>query len=148
MALRKRGKWWYADSQADIPVELARVGELNEYVPTQFADARCTCGSNTFRLRLDDAAGAAERTCVATGCGKAHAIGDSADYLAEAELEDSQCVCGGTEFEITVGVALYQGSDDVKWLYVGCRCPACGLTGCYGDWKNEFEDYRALLARV
>lgn len=33
-------------------------------------------------------------------------------------------------------------------LYVGCRCPACGLTGVYGDWKNEHEDHVALLARV
>ena len=42
----------------------------------------------------------------------------------------------------------YDQSEDVRWLYVGCRCPACGLTGCYGDWKNEFIDYRNLLARV
>ena len=34
MALRKRGKYWYGDSQADIRDELTRVGKLNEYVPT------------------------------------------------------------------------------------------------------------------
>jgi len=36
----------------------------------------------------------------------------------------------------------------VKWLYLGCRCVACGLVACYGDWKNEFEDFREFLKRV
>jgi hypothetical protein len=148
MALHKRGKWWYGDSQADIRDELTRVGNLNEYVPTQFADARCLCGGRTFLLRLDEGAGAAIRVCSNTCCASLHAIGDSNEYLDDAELEDCACPCGGDEFEITVGVHLYSGSDDVKWLYVGCRCPACGLTATYGDWKNEFIDYRKVLARV
>lgn len=146
MTLRKRGKWWYGDSQADIRDELARVGTLNEYVPTHFADAACQCGCNTFRLRMDEDAGAAVRIC--TACGNEHPIGDSDEYLDGAELGDHECVCGKDAFEITVGVSLYDDSEDVRWLYVGCRCPACGLTGCYGDWKNEFLDYRNLLARV
>jgi hypothetical protein len=56
--------------------------------------------------------------------------------------------CGGEEFEITVGVSLYEGSEDVRSLYIGCRCPGCGLSAVYGDWKNEFNGYRDLLARV
>lgn len=146
MGLRKKGKWWYGDSQADIRDELTRVGELNEYVPTQFADAKCSCGSQTFQLALDDNEGAAVRTCPM--CNTEHPIGDSNEYLDEAELQTSICVCGKHIFEITVGVSLYDNSDDVRWLYVGCRCPACGLTGCYGDWKNEFIDYRELLKHV
>ena len=146
MALRKKGKWWYSDSQADIRGELARVGDLNEYVPTQFADAKCSCGGELFRLALDDEQGAAVRTC--SKCNTDHPIGDSDEYLEEAELQASTCVCGKDVFEITVGLSLYDESDDVRWLYVGCRCPACGLTGCYGDWKNEFIDYRELLKRV
>jgi hypothetical protein len=146
MALRKRGKWWYGDSQADIRDELTRQGKLNEYVPTQFADAKCSCSSTTFRLRLDDNEGAAVRVCSA--CGGEHPIGGSDEYLEDAELQEAACVCGKGLFEITVGVSLYDDSDDVRWLYLGCRCPACGLTGCYGDWKNEFIDYRKLLARV
>src|SRR3954447_6630790 len=129
MALRKRGKWWYGDSQADIRDELTRVGKLNEYVPSQFADARCGCGSRTFRLRLDENEGAAVRVC--TKCEKEHPIGDSDEYLDGADLEECGCACGEEAFEITVGVSLYDGSDDVRWLYVGCRCPACGVTACY-----------------
>jgi hypothetical protein len=146
MALRKRGKSWYGDSQADIRGELARVGKLNEYVPTQFADARCRCGCTTFRLATDEAAGVAIRAC--TACGGEHPMGDSDEFLQDAELTDHCCLCGQEPFEITVGVSLYDESDDVRWLYVGCRCPACGLVGCYADWKNEFLDYRKLFARV
>ena len=99
-----------------------------------------------FGLRMDEDEGAAVRIC--TACGDEHPIGDSDEYLEGAELQDHGCVCGKAAFEITVGVSLYDDSDDVRWLYVGCRCPGCSLTGCYGDWKNEFIDYRKLLARV
>jgi hypothetical protein len=95
---------------------------------------------------MDEHEGAAVRIC--NSCGDEHAIGDSDEYLDGADLQDYECNCGEEALEITVGVALYEGSDDVRWIYVGCRCPACGLIGCYGDWKNESIDYRTLLARV
>jgi hypothetical protein len=146
MALQKRAQYWYGDTQSDLHAEITRYGKLNGYIPTQFASAVCVCGANTFRLRLDDNEGAAVRIC--SKCGTVHPIGDSDEYLAEAELEDRECICGGDLFEITVGVALYDGTEDVKWLYLGCRCPGCSMVGCYGDWKNEFLDYHKLLARV
>jgi hypothetical protein len=68
--------------------------------------------------------------------------------MEEAEPTECECPCGSSVFEITVGVALYRESEDVRWLYVGCRCVECGLTACYGDWKSEYLDYRKLLARV
>jgi len=146
MPLQKRGKYWYGDSQADLRAEIARYSETNACVAQHFADAACECGAKIFRLLLDDAQGAAVRTC--TTCSAEHPIGDSDEYLAQAELGECACPCGGEEFEIAVGVSLYVGSEDVKWLYLGCRCPRCGLVAVYGDWKNEFEDYRKLLARV
>ncbi|WP_406699590.1 hypothetical protein V5E97_12080 [Singulisphaera sp. Ch08] len=144
MALVKRGKYWHGDAQADIQGELIRYSKKN-YLAQHFAEAVCTCGSHTFRLCVDDTQGVAVRVC--TICGAEHPIGDSDEYLADAELEECECPCGRGTFEITVGVALYDGSDDVRWLYIGCRCLECGLTACYGDWKNEFEDYRELLRR-
>lgn len=146
MALRKRGKWWYGDSHADIRDELIRQGELNEYVPTQFVDPKCKCGSTLFQLLVDNEQGAAVRVCAK--CETKHAMGDSDEYLKDATLEQATCVCGKTEFELTVGVSLYDDSNDVRWLYIGCRCPACSLTGCYGDWKNEFIGYKKLLKRM
>lgn len=147
MALRKRGKWWYGDSQADIRAEIVRYSKEKGDLAEHFADAVCTCGGKVFDLYLDDAAGVASRVCGACDA-EPHPIGDSADYMDEAEEEECACPCGKEAFEITVGVALYDDSEDVKWLYVGCRCPACGLTAVYGDWKNEFDGYRELLARV
>ena len=146
MALRKRGKYRYGDSQADIRDEVLRYSRGVEYPAQHYADAVCTCGGRLFRLSLDDTQGVAVRACAA--CAKEHPIGDSDEYLEDAELEECACPCGGEEFEITVGVSLYDDSEDVRWLYVGCRCPGCGLTAVYGDWKNEFPGYRELLARV
>lgn len=146
MTLRKKGQYWYGDGQADIPGELRRYGEANGYLPTEFADARCPCGGAVFRLRTDEDEGAAVRTCSA--CGEGHPIGDSAEYLEGATLEEHVCMCDGPEFEITVGVALYDASEDVRWLYIGCRCTACGLVGNFADWKNEFPNFREFLARV
>jgi len=146
MALVKRGTHRYGDVQADVRAELLRYSRRNGYPTQHFADAVCRCGSRTFGLRLDEVAGAAVRTCGA--CGGDHPIGDSSEYLADAELKECECPCGCGAFEVTAGAALYENSEDVRWLYLGCRCPACGLTACYGDWKNEFQNYQELLGRV
>jgi translation initiation factor 2 beta subunit (eIF-2beta)/eIF-5 len=146
MALKKRGKFFYGESQADIREALRRHGAHNGYEPVHFADAVCTCGARKFRLLLDDEEGVAIRVCSA--CGNKHPLGDSEEYLDEASPEECECPCGNSIFELTVGVALYASSEDVRWLYIGCRCEECGLTACYGDWKNEFNDYAKLLRRV
>jgi hypothetical protein len=146
MALRKRGKYRYGDSQSDIRAELLRYSKAAAYPVDHFADCVCGCGAVHFRLKLDEEQGAAVRVCVA--CDDEHPIGDSGDFLEEAELEECACPCGGASFEVTAAVSLYEGSEDVRWFYVGCRCPACGLTACYGDWKNEFNGYCELLGRV
>ena len=146
MPLVERGEQWYGDIQADIRTELLRYSRPNGYPAQHFADAVCACRGRTFRVHLDDTVDAAVRIC--DSCGSEHPIGDSAEYLADAELQECDCPCGGASFEVTAGVSLYEDSEDVRWFYLGCRCPACGLTACYGDWKNEFEGYRELLGRV
>jgi len=146
MALRRKGGYWYGDSQDDIPAELKRYGKANRYEPTVFADARCSCGGKAFRLRTDEEEGVAVRSCIT--CAAEHPIGDSAAYLEGASLESHVCLCDSPDFEITVGLALYTGSEDIRWLYIGCRCLACGLVGNFADWKNEYSDYRKLLALV
>jgi hypothetical protein len=146
MALHERGDFTYGDSQADIRDRLLRYSVANGYPAQHFAEAVCTCGSRHFSLLLDDTEGVAIRVC--RQCKTEHPIGDSNEYLDEAEPGECECPCGSSVFEITVGVALYPESADVRWLYVGCRCIECGLTACYGDWKNEYPDYRKLLERV
>jgi hypothetical protein len=146
MALQKRDKYYYGDSQLDIQDELLRYSQKNGYPAAYYADAVCSCGGKVFNLTLDDTAGAAVRSCAA--CKAEHPIGNSDEYLEDAELEECECPCGSSGFEITVGVALFQDSQDVKWLYIGCRCENCGLTACYGDWKNEYIGFRKLLNQV
>ncbi len=147
MALRKRGKWSYGDSQADIRAEIIRYSQKNGYLAEHFAEAACVCGGKVFFLLLDNTAGVASRGCVACDA-EAHPIGNSAEFMDEAEEEECACPCGEEEFEITIGVALYADSEDVRWLYIGCRCPKCGLPAVYGDWKNEFNGYQKLLDQV
>lgn len=145
MTLRKDRDFSYSDAQADIREELLDYS-ASCYVAKHFADAACECGSREFRLLLDENEGVAVRIC--RQCQLQHPIGDSEKYLEQAQIEECECPCGSSFFEITVGVALYPDSEDLKWLYVGCRCPNCNLTACYGDWKNEFNNYREFLARV
>jgi Zn ribbon nucleic-acid-binding protein len=146
MALRKRGEWRYGDSQADIRAEIVRYSRDNGYA-SQFADAACPCGGAVFGLLLDDNRGVAIRNCVACEAGP-HPIGDSAEFIDGATPADCECECGGEAFEITVGVSLFTNGEDVRWVYIGCRCPACGRTAVYGDWRSGFNGYRELLARV
>ncbi len=146
MTLRKRGGYTYGSRRADVRVEVTRYAKRNTYAAHRFAEAECECGGKAFRLALDDTAGAAVRTCAA--CAKVHPIGDSDEYLEEAELDECECPCGKDIFEITVGVSLYRGSEDVRWMYVGCRCVECKLVAVYGDWKNEYEGARELLAKI
>jgi hypothetical protein len=146
MALKQRGEYWYGDSHEDLRTELLRYSRESGYPVHHFADAVCTCGGRVFAVQYDEDEGVAVRTCAA--CKKEHAIGDSEEYLEAAELEGAECLCEEREFEVTVGVSLYEGSEDVRWLYLGCRCVKCGLLGCYADWKNEYNGYQALLAKV
>ncbi len=146
MTLTKRGEYDYGDSQADIRDEILRYSTLNGYLAQHFADAVCKCSHRTFTLSLDDAAGVAVRTCAA--CGVIHPMGDSDQFMQEAQPEECACPCGKERFEITIGVSLYDDSRDMRWLYLGCRCPGCGLTAVYGDWKNEFEGYEEFLSRI
>src|SRR5438876_12283296 len=107
MALRMRGKWRYGDSQADIRAEILRYSKQGTYLAEHFADAVCSqCGGKVFALYLDDTAGVASRLCVACDA-EAHPIGDSAEFVDEAEEEECACPCGKEAFEITVGVSLY-----------------------------------------
>lgn len=48
MTLRKRGKYRYGDSQADIRDESFRYSKGIEYVAQHYADAVCKCGGEVI----------------------------------------------------------------------------------------------------
>ncbi|MEZ6040119.1 MAG: hypothetical protein R3C20_06415 [Planctomycetaceae bacterium] len=151
MTLVKRGDYWYGDNHADIRSELERYSDRNAYPVDDFTDIRCDCGNDTFHFLTDENAGVAIRRC--SNCGCEHLMGDSADFVDEAEPSQHECICEGDVFQITAGIHRYRNQDDslshdVRWLYLGCHCPTCGLVGCYADWKNEYNGYTELLAKM
>ena len=145
MTLRERDGNFFGDSQSDIPEVLKKYSH-DSYITEHYQDAMCSCAHKEFSLLVDDNEGAAVRIC--KSCKKEHPIGDSAKYLEAAELKECECPCGSGIFEITAGVSLYSGNEDVRWLYLGCRCPKCGLIACYADWKNEYQGYKKLLSMI
>ncbi len=146
MALKKRRKYYYGDSSADVQEMLVRYSGKNGYPAVHFASPLCACGSRRFALLTDEDEGVGVRRC--TSCGAEHVMGDGAQYLSEATPNSHECICGASEFELTAGVALYDGSEDVRWFYIGCFCMSCHLVGCFADWKNEFEGWQKLLSNV
>ncbi len=147
MALSKRKGVWYGDSRADLIPEIERYSALNGYPAVRFSAAQCVrCRGDTFRLTTDDDCGVAIRTCAA--CGAEAFIGDSAEYVEEAEPETSVCLCGNEHLELTLGVALYADTNDVRWCYIGARCPKCELVGVFSDYKAEAGDADAFLRRA
>ena len=100
------------------------------------AAPRCAaCGGEAFQVSVDDNEGAAVRVCAA--CGEGHPIADSCDYLDGAELEACECPCGQDVFRLRVGAALFEGSRDVRWIYLGLQCLACQQAAVYADWKLD-----------
>jgi hypothetical protein len=146
MGGRKGETYWYGDEQADIRAELIRYSMSRGLPVEHFAEAVCTCGAGFFRLNVDHGVGVAVRIC--TGCGEEHLIGDNAYDRFFAKLERCVCPCGQEVFEITGGVVLWEESDHVHWIYLGCRCLACGLLACHAEWWPEPIGYQVLLALV
>lgn len=147
MVLKVRNGCSYGDDPQDLQAEMLDHSKQTGYKVDHFADAVCgECSSTGFRVLLDDEEGCAVRICLS--CKAQHYIGDSAQYAQDATLGDCSCPCGQEAFQVSIGVHLYAGSNDVKWLYLGLRCISCGLVAVYGDWKNEYEGYERLLQMV
>ena len=75
-------------------------------------------------------------------------MGDSDGFADEAEFDNHACVCDGDEFEIVSGVALYEGTADARWHYIGCRCLKCSLVGVFAHWKCEPGNATEFLAKT
>lgn len=135
-------------SMEKLQSQIIEFSENNEYVASQFATAKCQgCGGDVFKLLMNEDEGVAARICVQ--CDSEHGIADSDEYFDNVEeIYEVVCTCDGEKFRVMAGVSLYEGTEDVRWLYIGCECVDCGLSGVYGDWKNEFHGYKQLLDNV
>ena len=142
MGVDTSGEYWKGTEAADIARYLTDFS-ADQYPVDVVRTALCSCGSESFRVLADDAAGVAKRICIS--CGSEHFVCDSAEYSDEADLEECTCPCGRDEMNLAVGFALYPDNSEVKWLYIGLRCTSCGVLGCYADWKIAYEPSRHLL---
>ena len=136
---------WTGTEPADIDEYLAAYSEQG-YPVRRVTHAKCAaCGSVTFRIRVDDEEGCAERTCAA--CGTAVLMLDSADYIEDADMGPAECPCGGETFNVAVGFALYDDGDP-RWVYLGMRCTEDGTLGVYADWKIDYTPSTHLFESI
>ena len=136
MALRKKGKYYYGDNQADLALELKRYSELSKYPVEEIENITCEkCGQKSFKLFSDDDGSAALCQCI--NCAEKKFIRDSLNFINQDELDNHECMCENENFEITVGLSFYQGAKDVRWVYVGGYCSKCGMVGNYIDWNER-----------
>jgi len=140
MAIDDSGNWWAGSEPADIHEYLtAFTSSEGNYPTTVFRLVHCACGADIFQL--ERATDVTRRTC--GSCGNSnHICREPADWneaTNEEEPEAYACVeCDSCEANIGVGFAHYAGHpeiDGVKWFYVGVRCAACGILGCFNDGK-------------
>ena len=143
MGFKARENYARARDREGLRQEMQRYSENNVYAIQQCIDHTCACGASLFLLAVDDSEGVAETACIA--CKALKPVADSGEFAEDASLEQCECVCGGDVFEVTVGVALYAESDDVRWIYVGARCVKCDIAGVYCDWKCDGGNYRTML---
>jgi len=140
MAIGRSGEWWVGSDLSDVSEFLAAFTQSEDAYPArEFKEVRCPCGSE--RYRLERAAEVTRRTCAA--CGSSRVILRTDEDWEEAEVEEGKepyecAICTCKEANVVVGFAGYDEDpelDGVKWFYVGVRCAACGLLGCFNDGK-------------
>lgn len=146
-AIRRRKGYRYGDGVADLRAEVSRYAAANGYpLGVDYAPV-CACGSKTgHHLTVDDAEGGAMLTCC--GCAARGFVADSQRYLSPGAMHRDlfrECICRGRAFEVVIGAALYEGSREVRWWYVGGRCLRCGCLGIYGDWKDDGAPWEEAL---
>ncbi|GAA1851800.1 hypothetical protein [Asanoa iriomotensis] len=142
MAIDNSGEHARGDDFADLADHL-RDYKPGGYPVAQVNELACEpCGGGTFAVLVDEVEGCAQARCLA--CGAAALIGDSADYLEDADLGECACPCGGEDFQVAVGFAL-TADGEVRWLSVALRCVRDGTLGVYTDWKIDYEPSRHLL---
>jgi hypothetical protein len=158
MALQRRGEYWYGESAEDIRALFDRHGEAGDPIKV-IREVICECGGTAFSVLLDDEYHEAAwfcRACDAQYLFHTQRVADPYEGDPEADAEYCHCPCtergglvtGGSYFELAVGVTLYVGGDDVDWVYLACRCVACGLVGYLAEWHRIEYPYPELLAHM
>jgi len=145
MAIDKSGQWCIGEA-VDLDEYVTGFAETYGTPVQRVVHASCaTCSSNTFRVRVDDEQGFAERTCV--NCSAVSAMFDSADVADDANPEGAACPCGNETFQVSGGFSLWE-SGEVRWVFAALRCAKDGVLGVYADWKIDYEPSTQLFGHV
>jgi hypothetical protein len=144
VTLDKSGKLWRGENFEDL-AEYVRHYQAGGYPVAKVAESVCSqCNGRTFRVNINDDE-STQRICLR--CGAAAFIADSADHWDEADHDQCQCPCGGEEFSIAVGFALFDDGD-VRWISVGLRCLNDNVLGVYADVKIDYGPSLHLLSQA
>ena len=136
MALRKKGKYYYGDSQDDLILEIKRYAENNKYPADETEIIKCDkCGQQSFNLFSDDDESGALCKCV--NCDEMKFIRDSQEFINHENIDNHECMCGNPDFTVIVALSFYQDAKNVRWVYVGGYCSKCGMVGTYIDWNER-----------
>ncbi|GAA2375510.1 hypothetical protein [Dactylosporangium salmoneum] len=137
----------YGSSFEDLAAFLKRP-EPGGYAVDEVRECVCrACGGRRFEVLVMDEESAARRTCL--DCRQHEFIADSDEYWdddADAEY-CCACPCGEEDFAAAVGYSM-RDDGDVRWVFVGLRCLACGMLGVYEDWKIDWGPSNHLLDRA
>ncbi len=142
MAIDKSGEFWKGNSIEDIKEYLIAYSE-DQYPVKKVVISKCDkCNCEEFLLEYDQDEGVVKAVC--NSCETVKYIADSKEYFEEAEPEEYECLeCKTNYANVAVGLA-YRENGDVKWVYVGIRCPKCGMLGSINDWKINYGPTKEL----
>ena len=135
MTIDTSGEWWHGTEPKDVAAYL-RAFSADSYPVSQVNLLSCSCGAQARHLWADETEGVAKVAC--PECKAEEYLRDSADFWGEAQPEAWSCLeCGSEVCDVGVGLSFYRMSQDVRWVYVGVRCAACGLLGCFAAWAER-----------
>lgn len=122
------------DEYSPLRTRMLRYSKANGYPISRYAPVKCSCGQSELKLWSDDTQGGAYAVC--PDCETQIDIMQSHAY-ADDPIHNV-CDCSNEKLLLNVGVAVYDnGSDDVRWVYVGGLCRKCNLAGVYADWHER-----------
>ncbi len=128
-------KYWTGDSAEDITEWLY---EYTEEPTMEVRPIVChVCGSDVFELRIDANEGFIRTTCAVCKTKKILLDGEEIREDASPRLRKCAVCKTGRTHNARVGF-IRRESGDVKWVYIGSRCTACGTLASYVDWNVNY----------
>ena len=135
MSIDTSGKWWRGTAFPDIS-EYLQALKPGGYDVTLVLEARCTCGSTSFHLRLDRDEELGQTECAT--CSLRTFVADSEALWSEARPKVLRCICKHNVFRVGLGLSIRDG-EWVLWGSLGTLCSKCHVLASPLDWKSDLD---------